>query len=85
MNSVRANFCGGVEFFEKKVRGLLSQTASSQSAFNLPLIILRANLLWIIISFRKHLCISYISKNKQKYLCVGGAAAAGWPYDYIVW
>ena len=28
----------------------------------------------------------YISKNKQKYLCVGGGAAAGgWPYDYIVW
>ena len=25
----------------------------------------------------------YISKNKQKYLCV--AAAGGWPYDYIVW
>ena len=44
MNSVRANFCGGVEFFEKIVRGFLSQTASSQLSFNLPLIILRANL-----------------------------------------
>ncbi len=47
-------------------------------AFNLPLIILRANFLWIIITFQKHL---YISKNKQKYLCVGGGGGAGWHLD----
>ena len=54
MNSVRAKFCGGVcRVFQKKrsnKRVAFSQTASSQStlqnyAFNLPLIILRANLL----------------------------------------
>ena len=75
MNSVRANLCGGVEFFEKKkVRGLLSQTASSQStlqnyAFNLTLIIIRANLLLIIISFRTSMYI-FISPKISKSIFV---------------
>ena len=43
MNSVRAKFCGGVEFFEKKV--LVANRPCKITHLILPLIILRAKLL----------------------------------------
>ena len=85
MNSVRAKFCGGV--FGIKVKGsflnlLVANRPCKITQFILPLIILRAYLLWII----KTSMYIFISPNKQKYLCGEGAAAAaaGWPYDYIL-